>query len=108
MLVRIAPNVISVGDASMIPVIYNIKRDFTKSAFYPIWSIVWQKKPRPNLFSLTDEVEHKEQKRKIANSYTVDNLLKMESAIDECSRLFMSRLGGFVDAHMPVDLSSWL
>lgn len=32
-LVRSAPNVVDVGDPAMIPVIYNIKGDFTKVGF---------------------------------------------------------------------------
>ncbi|TKX20155.1 pisatin demethylase-like protein 4 [Elsinoe australis] len=107
-LVRIAPNVISVGDAAMIPVIYSIKGDFTKTAFYPIQSISWGKKPQMNLFSTRSETEHREQKKKIANAYTLESLLRMEGRVDDCSRLFLGRMGGFADKGEEVDLGAWL
>jgi hypothetical protein len=76
-LVRLAPNVISVGDADEISHIYSTKGDFTKTAFYPIQCITWHKKPQMNLFSTRNEAEHKDQKRKVANAYTLDSLLRM-------------------------------
>ena len=107
-LVRIAPNVVSVVDAAEIPKIYNIKGDFTKTGFYPIQSISWQKKPQYNLFSTRSEAEHREQKKKIANAYSLESLLKMEDAIDGCSRIFMQKMGEYADAGKLVDLGAWL
>lgn len=107
-LVRIAPNVISVADPKEISKIYNIKGDFTKTAFYPIQSISWKKQPQMNLFSTRDENEHREQRRKIAHTFSLEALLKMEPAIDDCSALLISKLGDFSDRNEPVDLGSWL
>ncbi|SMY18713.1 unnamed protein product [Zymoseptoria tritici ST99CH_1A5] len=107
-LVRIAPNVVSVGDPDEVQRIYNIKGNFTKTAFYPIQSISWQKKPQPNLFSERNEAEHREQRRKVANAYTLESLLKMEPAIDECTKLFLSKMGEYADRDEPVDLGQWL
>ena len=107
-LVRIAPNVVSVSDPSEISTIYNIKGNFTKSAFYPIQSINWRKKPQFNLFSTRDEVEHRQQKKKIANAYTLESLLKMEPAIDSCSKILVDKLSDFSDRNEPVDLGRWL
>jgi hypothetical protein len=107
-LVRIAPNVISVGDPAEIPKIYNIKGDFTKTAFYPIQCVSWQKKPQMNLFSTRSETEHREQRKKVAGAYTLESLLKMEPEIDDCSKLFLSKLEGFADRGEPVDLGKWL
>lgn len=107
-LVRIAPNVVSVADANEIPRIYNVKGDHTKTAFYPIQTISWKQRPQMNLFSTRDEAEHREQKKKIANAYTLESLLKMEYAIDECSKLFLTRLGEFADRGEAMDLGKWL
>ena len=107
-LVRIAPNVVSVADADAISKIYNIKGDFTKTAFYPIQSISWQKRPQMNLFSTRSEAEHREQRKKIANAYSMESLLKMEPAIDECSKLFLRKMGEYADRSEAVDLGAWL
>lgn len=61
-----------------------------------------------NTFSTRDPQEHRDQKRKIANAYSLSNLLQSEDAIDSCSVLFMDRLGDFVARGEPVDLGAWL
>lgn len=61
-----------------------------------------------NLFSTRDEAEHREQRKKIANSYSLESLLRMEPAIDDCSRIFMSKLLKFAEEKQPVDLGKWL
>ncbi|EMC93694.1 hypothetical protein BAUCODRAFT_76509 [Baudoinia panamericana UAMH 10762] len=107
-LVRIAPNVVSVGDANEVARIYTVKGDFTKSAFYPIQCITWHKKPQMNLFSTRDETQHREQKKKIANAYTLESLLKMEPAIDECSKLLLDKMHEYADRKEAFDLGTWL
>ncbi|KAG4429800.1 hypothetical protein IFR05_014722, partial [Cadophora sp. M221] len=107
-LVRTAPNVVDVSDPAMIPVIYNIKGNFKKTAFYPIATLIWQKKAQSNLFSEIDEGIHREQKMKTANAFSMTNLLELEPAIDSCSTLFMEKLQEFAKAGKSVDLGSWL
>ena len=107
-LVRIAPNVVSIADPAMIPVIYNIKGDFTKTGSYPIQSISWHKKPQMNTFSTRDEAYHREHKKEIANAYSLEALLKMEDAIDDCSKFFITRLGEYADRGEAVDLGEWV
>ncbi|KAF9773847.1 hypothetical protein IL306_008254 [Fusarium sp. DS 682] len=107
-LVRIAPKVISVGDPQAIKTIYGLTGAFTKSAFYPIQSISWQKKPQMNLFSTRDPIYHRDQKKKVAGAYSLTNLLESEAAIDSCTELFMSRLGEWAATGKPIDLGMWL
>lgn len=107
-LVRTAPNVVSVGDVDEILKIYNIKGDYTKTGFYPIQSISWKKEPQMSLFSTRSEAEHREQRKKIANAYSLESLLKMEDAIDDCGKLFLSKMQGYAEKGEPVDLGSWL
>jgi len=61
-----------------------------------------------NLFSTRDEQYHREQKRPIANAYSMTSLHTKEDAVDSCSVLFMHKLGEFADAKKPVDLGAWL
>ena len=107
-LVRIAPNVVSVADPEEINTIYGLKSTFTKTAFYPIQCISWNKKPQPNLFSTRDAAYHKEQKRKVANAFALSSLLDMEPAVDSCTKLLMEKLDHFAKSSTPVDLGMWM
>lgn len=79
-----------------------------QTAFYPIQSITWKKVPEMNTFSTRDPQEHRDQKRKIANAYSLSTLLQSEEAIDSCSTLFMDRLNEFAAKSESVDLGAWL
>lgn len=107
-LVRIAPNHVSISDPSYIPVIYNIKESFTKSAFYPIQSVSWKKKPEMNLFSTRDPNYHRVEKRKVGAAYNLPNILESEEEIDSCILLFMQKLDEFARIQKPFDLGAWL
>ncbi|KAL2000136.1 hypothetical protein VTN02DRAFT_3523 [Thermoascus thermophilus] len=107
-LVRIGPKHISVGDPKAIPVIYGLKSGFTKTAFYPIQCISWNKKPQMNLFSARDEQFHRDQKRPVANAYSMTSLLDLEPAVDSCTDILISQLGRLADSATPVDLGAWL
>ncbi|RHZ65482.1 cytochrome P450 [Aspergillus thermomutatus] len=107
-LVRIGPKHISVGDPNAIPIIYGLNKGFTKTGFYPIQCISWNKKPQMNLFSTRDEMFHREQKRPVANAYSMTSLLELESAVDSCSEIFINQLGRFANNKKPVDLGIWL
>lgn len=61
-----------------------------------------------NLFSTRDEVYHRDQKKKVANAYTLESLLKMEREIDECGRLFLERMHQFAKEGRELDLGEWL
>lgn len=107
-LVRIGPNHVSVSDPSYIPVFYNIKENYTKTAFYPIQAVSWRKKVEMNLFSTRDPDFHRTEKRKVGAAYSLPNLLESEGAIDSCIALFMDRLNEFAVRKEPIDLGAWL
>ena len=108
-LVRIAPNVISVGDRAEIANIYGRGEGYTKTAFYPLQSISWQKKPALNIFSEREPSVHRQEKRKVANAYALSSVLQLEDKVDNCGMLFMRRLEeDFESKGKPVDLGTWL
>ncbi|KAK9381370.1 cytochrome P450 [Kockiozyma suomiensis] len=107
-LVRIAPHVVSVGSADEIQTIYGTKTAFTKTAFYPIQCISWNKRPQMNLFSTTDPVYHRKQKKLVANAFAMSSLLEMESAVDSCSQLFMQNLHRMSATGAAIDLGTWM
>ena len=61
-----------------------------------------------SLFSTRSEVEHREQRKKVANAYSLEALLKMEGEIDGCGVLFLEKMGGFAERGEGVDLGAWL
>ncbi|KAH1669307.1 hypothetical protein KXW65_006818 [Aspergillus fumigatus] len=107
-LVRIGPKHVSVGDPSAIPIIYGLNKGFTKTGFYPIQCISWNKRPQMNLFSTRDEMFHREQKRPVANAYSMTSLLELEPAVDSCTEIFINQLARFANSKKPVDLGMWL
>ncbi|KAL1392560.1 putative cytochrome P450 oxidoreductase [Phyllosticta capitalensis] len=107
-LVRINPNKVSVGDAKEIRNIYGLNKGFTKTAFYPIQSIIYKRQPQVNLFATRDEAYHRHMKRAVANSYSMTALLDKEDSVDTCIRIFMEKLGEFSERDEAVDLGVWL
>lgn len=108
-LVRIAPHVVSVADRAEIPNIYGRGETFKKTAFFPIQSITWKKKPAMNIFSERDPIAHREDKKRISSTYSLNTILQMEDAIDDCSTLFMRKMAeDFASKEKPVDLGVWL
>ncbi|KAE8149811.1 cytochrome P450 [Aspergillus avenaceus] len=107
-LVRIGPRHVSVSDPKAIPIIYGINKGFTKTAFFPLQSISWNRKPQMNLFSARDERFHREQRRPVASAYSMTHILERESAVDTCTDLFLTQLRTMADAKASVDLGMWL
>lgn len=61
-----------------------------------------------NLFSTRDEAYHRDQKRPVANAYSMTSLLAKEEAVDSCSILFVSQLSKFAAENQPIDMGQWL
>jgi cytochrome P450 len=61
-----------------------------------------------NLFSDRDEQHHREQKRLVANAYSLSSLLEMEPGVDSCTQIFLDKLGGYADRKESLDLGAWL
>ncbi|OQV03644.1 hypothetical protein CLAIMM_08662 [Cladophialophora immunda] len=106
-LVRIAPDEVACSDPKAIPIIYPMKSAPPKSDFYSMWQ-------NPNIgnfpdhFSQRDEKVHAERRRIISHVYSLTNILRSEPYIDNCSNLFMQRMGEYADAEEIVNLGEWL
>lgn len=61
-----------------------------------------------NLFSTRDEKFHRDQKRPVANAYSMTSLLELEASVDSCTQVFLSQLRNFADRKTSVDLGVWL
>lgn len=67
-----------------------------------------QANQKQNLFSTRSEAEHREQRKKVANAYSLDSLLRLEDAVDGCGKLFLRKMQDYADQGQPVDLGAWL
>ncbi|CAH0050575.1 unnamed protein product [Clonostachys solani] len=107
-LVRVGPRHVSVGDPAAVKTIYSVNGGFTKTAFYPIQAVRYQKKPLLNLFATRDESYHRRIKRPIAHTYSMAALTALEPKIDHVSKLLMQKLKAFESANQSFDLGEWL
>lgn len=61
-----------------------------------------------NLFSTRDERFHRDQKRPVANSYSMTSLLEMEARVDSCTEIFLSQMNQLASSRDTIDLGTWL
>ncbi|KAM5344512.1 hypothetical protein ACJ41O_013048 [Fusarium nematophilum] len=91
-----------------IKAIYAVNGGFTKTAFYPIQAVRYEKKPLLNLFATRDEAYHRRIKRPIAHTYSTAALTALEPKIDQVSKLLMQKLKDFERKDQSLDLGEWL
>ena len=91
-LVRISPNEVACADPEAIRKIYPMSNPLNKSYFYDIWHIKGFSK-YPDHFSNTNERLHSERRRIVNSVYSMTTILTLERYIDNCSALFVKRMG---------------
>lgn len=106
-LIRIAPNEIACASPQAIPLIYRTQNPIPKTDFYPVWGNKSFSK-YPDHFSVVDEKLHSQRRRIVNHVYSLSNVLQSERYIDECSKLFLQRMGEYSDMDQIVDLGQWL
>jgi hypothetical protein len=107
-LVRIGPDEIACAAPEAISKIYPTSKPLAKQhGFYSVWQNKSFSK-YPDNFSNTNERLHSERRRIVNNVYSMSTILSLEPYIDDCSRLFVQRMGEFADSHTVVDLGDWL
>lgn len=107
-LVRLGSNNVSVGSPAAIPVLYNTRTRYPKSAFYPVMGNVAHGKVVPTIFSTRDESIHEIMKRPIAQVYAMTNLKTYEPLMESTEFLFFAKLEKLADEGRAFDLGTWL
>jgi hypothetical protein len=107
-LVRIGPNNVSVGSPAAIPILYNTRTRYPKSAFYPVMGNVAHGKVVPTIFSTRDEAVHETMKRPIAQVYAMTNLKTYEPLVESTESYFFRKLERLADERGAFDLGTWL
>ncbi|KAI9754728.1 MAG: hypothetical protein M4579_004575 [Chaenotheca gracillima] len=106
-VVRIGPKHVSISDPTAIPLIYGMS-PFTKTGFYPVFGLPWNKQTQMTIFSTQDEHFNRTKKKLIASAYSLSNLLSLEPFVDSCLALLLSRIGDIASGSGSVDLGEWL
>ncbi|KAF4550322.1 Cytochrome P450-like protein 22 [Elsinoe fawcettii] len=101
-VVRTAPDEVSVADLSAIRTIYGPGSKFRKSDWYS----VWQGSQKTDLFAERDIQTHANLKRKISRIYAMSSLTPLEKWIDDAVDCFMDQMGK--RGTDVVDLGTWL
>nr|API82663.1 putative P450 monooxygenase and putative metallo-beta-lactamase superfamily II [Penicillium roqueforti] len=93
--VRFGPNMVSISDPRTIPAIYPSRPGFPKM---------------PAVFNSQDEDLHKRLRSPIAPLYSMTNVVKLESFVDQTLAVLLEQLDGrFLGSNdVPFDLGSWL
>ena len=106
--VRISPNEVSISDPSAVQTIYGIKSKFTKTVWYSVWRNHTAKTKHADQFGDMDEKHHAARRRLLSNMYAMTSILESEPYIDDCTQLFMIKLGEVADGKTSVDLGRLL
>lgn len=87
--------------------IYRTKDALDKTDFYPVWNNTTFRK-YPDLFTCISDKLHAERRRVVNHICSLLNVLQSEKYIDQCSQLFLKRLGEYADAGKCFDLRRWV
>ncbi|KAI0007011.1 cytochrome P450 [Xylariaceae sp. FL0662B] len=101
-VVRVAPNMLSVGDPMAFREIYKAGNRFYKAESYSVFNA-----GRPfDLAGQRNEKIHSEQRKLVARAYTMDSMIYLEPHVDSLINTLVERLGGFTG--QTIDLGYWM
>ena len=104
-VVRIAPNMFSIDDPSVVKSVYGIGSKFPKSDWYEGW-----KHPSPDrwtLFPDQDMKRHAETRKRFQGLYSMSSLVSYEGYVDECTKIFSEKLRGVAKTGEVIDMGHW-
>ncbi|KAI0014620.1 benzoate 4-monooxygenase cytochrome P450 [Xylariomycetidae sp. FL0641] len=90
--VRIAPNVVSLSDPSLIKTVYTVRNAWKKSEMYGPHDILVDGKRWSDIFNTTDEEWHAKMIKPIRSLYTMSRVQDVESYVDDTLRNLMDKL----------------
>lgn len=92
-IVRVAPQMYSIGDPAAMKPIYGIGSPLKKSTWYDYWGD--PRVPDHNLFSARDPSFHAAMRRKMANLYTMTTIKSYEPYVNNCVRVLLEQFDRF-------------
>ncbi|KAH7389610.1 pisatin demethylase [Phaeosphaeria sp. MPI-PUGE-AT-0046c] len=106
-LVRMGPNEVSCSDPAAILLIYRERSPLAKTSWYETFRPQGVS-DQADLFTETNEEKHTRYRKIVGPAYHMSVVLKNESAIDECTSLFIKRLDDFAARKQSFDFGHWL
>ena len=119
-IVRIAPNQYSIDDPDATKIIYGHSTKFIKvspasvhrlratNVYEAPWYQASGAKGITELFTDSNQQRHADNRRKVANLYSMSTLVQFEPMVEQCTSLFATRLGEFASSGRSFDLQHWL
>ncbi|PSK38150.1 Isotrichodermin C-15 hydroxylase [Elsinoe australis] len=108
-IVRIGPNVLSIGDPKAIKIIYGLNKGMVKSDFYPIQQAVAKGRRLQSLFSTTNEDYHAKYRRCVNNAFAMSSLVNYEPLVDSTTAVYIQKTReNFVQGAQRCNFSQWL
>lgn len=124
-IVRIAPNEYSIDDSEASKIIYGHGTSFTKVPSPLIENFYSSTDSRPfkapwyyasgspdpnihNLFTDRNPKRHSENRRKIANLYSMTTLVQLEPFVTEGAAHMVAKFEGFAQTRVKVNMQAWL
>lgn len=108
-VVRLGPNVLSFADPKAIKIIYGLKKDMTKSDFYPVQQAVVKGHRLQSLFSTKDEDYHARYRRCVNHAFSMSSLVGYEPLVDNTTDAFIEQTKErYCDTGNTCNFSKWL
>ncbi|KFY13167.1 hypothetical protein V492_03442 [Pseudogymnoascus sp. VKM F-4246] len=105
-IVRIAPNEYSFSDLDVVKTIYGHGTNFIKAPWYDAHGD--PSNVRTNLFIDRNMKRHAENRRKVANLYSMTALLKMEPSVDSGVEIVLQRFDELASSKQTINMHYWL
>ncbi|KAJ5721021.1 P450 monooxygenase [Penicillium malachiteum] len=100
-VVRISPTMLLVADSTLLPTIFH-RRD-VKSGLY-----ISEYFERPGSILIRDPAEHAAHRRLIGATYSLSNIMRMESLLDKHISKWLNKMScKFAEDQKPLDFPSW-
>ncbi|EOA91103.1 uncharacterized protein SETTUDRAFT_158566 [Exserohilum turcica Et28A] len=109
-VVRIGPNMVSISNPEVLPMIYTTRTGFPKSDFYPtLQGYTPHGGKLEAIFNTTSDEIHKSLKQPIASLFTLANVPYLEPRVDEVLECLREKLDAkFVHNDVVVNLGQWV
>ncbi|KAI1810882.1 cytochrome P450 CYP4/CYP19/CYP26 subfamily protein [Poronia punctata] len=108
-VVRLGPNMVSVRDPEVIPVVYPMRTGFIKSDFYAaLRAYTPHQGTMLAVFNTQDEDMHKRIKNPIAPLFAFSRIVQFEETVDGVLECLKSQFDEMTMAGKEIDLGDWL
>ncbi|OAA43657.1 Cytochrome P450 [Metarhizium rileyi] len=109
-VVRMGPNMVSIGNPCAIPQLYPMRRGFPKSNFYiPLRPYSRIGGALPAIFTSLDEEMHANLKKPVAQIFSLSNVVTFESMVDDVLKVVAKQLDRRFSTNDEIfDLGEWL